>query len=107
VSLNYKWMKFYSIRRQHKHVTVRTMQDLLATEQFLCSALCKEHVKMLGKLKKSKIKGVEQDYAPLKTATGEIHTFDSCSYPPYYFELRGRPQSEGEENKNLDIIPFG
>jgi len=85
---------------------VRTMQDLMASEQFLCSALCKAHVKMLGRLKKSKIKGVEQDYAPLKTATGEIHTFDSCSYPPYYFELRSRPLSEGEDNKKLDITPF-
>ena len=86
---------------------VRVMQDLLASGQYMVSALCPAHLKMLRNLRKSKIKKVEQDYIPLKTISGEIHTFDSQSYPPYYFYLKQRPESTGQEKKKLEITPFG
>jgi len=87
---------------------VKVMQDKLASEQFMVSATCKAHVDMLMNLKKAKKHGAEQDYAPLKTVKGEIHTFDSCSYPIFYYEQRARPSlSVPDSEKKLEVVRFG
>jgi hypothetical protein len=86
---------------------VRIIQDKLASEQLMVSATCPMHVEMFRMLRKSKVRGAELDYKPLKTIKGEIHTFDSLSYPIYYYELRARPPSFGDgSEKNLEVVSF-
>lgn len=87
---------------------VKVMHNALASDQFMVSATCNSHTTMLRNLKKAKKHGVEQDYQPLKTIKGEIHTFDSCSYPMYYYDIKTRPTTGvPESKKNLEFVSFG
>ena len=88
---------------------VRCVRNCLHSERLLISALAPEVDDMFRYLKKAKgVGGVEIDDKPQKTKRGHIHTFDSTSYPIYYYEANSIFDDEiYDDDEELSCGTFG
>jgi len=81
---------------------VRMMKDLLLNGSILVSGMATATESMFRKLREVPKKPDK----PMKTASGEIHTFDAASYPPLYYEQHAGWLKKNNSENNLEIIPL-
>ena len=79
---------------------VNAVRDKLLSDEMVISATAEEVIQMFMMLKKKK----DDVDEPLKTPSGEIHTFDALSYPIYYFDLLGKSRVVSNTKKDLELI---
>jgi hypothetical protein len=79
---------------------VNSLRDKLLSDEMVVSATAEEVVNMFMMLKKKK-NDVDE---PLKTLSGEIHTFDALSYAIYYFDLIGKTRIKDSPKKDLELV---
>jgi len=82
-----------------KEERVRLTKDKLLSNDIIVSGLCVEVDRMFRMLREDP----KKPDSPLKTAKGEIHTFDALSYPILYYEQYDRP-ARVNSDKKLEIV---
>tara|TARA_R100000951_G_scaffold41798_4_gene35291 strand:+ start:14244 stop:15746 length:1503 start_codon:yes stop_codon:yes gene_type:complete len=93
------WMKAPEKGAGSKEERVRLVRDKLLTNDILVSGTCGFTDSMFRKLREDP----KKPDVPLKTPSGEIHTFDALSYPILFYEQYDRPK-HNMSDKKLEIV---
>ena len=86
---------------------VRMIIQMLVGNHIACSATCPAHTNMF-RLLRSKKEGhgeykANLPFQPEKTESGEIHIFDSMSYPLYYYQMGGVSRAKAKKSSFIDL----
>ena len=90
-----------------KEARVKMMIQLLVGNEFIVSGTCHKHLQMFENLRcEDETRGgykATLPFMPKKTKSGEIHTFDSVSYPPYFYIMGGSSVSAPNKSSFVDL----